>query len=70
MGLETDCKTVVGNCSICVDVCENGEHTSGFGISTASVVIVNGEAGICASVLKRCGERRVNEREIRHKSAV
>ena len=70
MGLEADCEAVVWNSGVRVDVGEDGEDTRCFCVGAASVVVVDGEARGWSGVLERGGERRVNEREIRHKGGV
>lgn len=68
MRLETNCKTVVRDCSIRVDICENSENTSGLGVRSTSVVVVDGKAGRSSGILECSAKCCVDERQIRHKS--
>jgi len=62
--LEADCKTVVRDRGICVNVGENSENASGLGVRSSSVIVVDGETGRWACILERGGECCMNEREI------
>ena len=70
MRLEANCKAVIWDSSVLVDIGENGENTSGLCVICASVVVVDGKAGVTSSVLERSRECRVDEREICHESSV